>query len=309
MAKDRAKLVRRRHIGAKLETSTGVEVTLANADQLEAIDPKLTFDATATRRQGTGLGQKRAVPGIQSGATTFQTEARNAATEPLALSLLRAAGFKYTSGVYSLQGVGDVGDTATVGLYNDGRFKSLAGVMFNLKITGEVGKPVYFEWSGKGKRQIGATFGPRDLSGLTVAPIAGLPPVVKGITLTVGATSICFSKFELDLQNDVQLRMCGTDPTGVYSAQIVARDPQFKLNPEAKGLSVKNWYDDYENGVEAALSIQIGSGTDGTITIAAGKVQLTMPPEEEDESGILRDAITAQCNETAGDDELTITRA
>lgn len=310
MAKNRAKLTRRKTVGVKIQADTATEETLAGADYLEAFDPSIKFDNTFNKRPGVGLGNRKGVAGAQTGEVSLKTELRNSgsATLPLSATLLTAAGFKNTAGVFSLQGVADVGDVATVGLFQDGEFKSLAGVMFDVKFTGEVGKPVVVEWTGKGKRSTGVA-GPRDLTPITATPMSGTPPVVKGITLTVGGVAYCIEKFEIMMGNKVVLRPCVTDATGYYAAQIVERQITITMDPERKSITTKDFYNDYEVGTEAALSIVIGTGANGTVTIAAGKIQLQQPVEDADGDGIARYALSFQANETAGDDEITVTYA
>lgn len=310
MAKNRSKVMRRKIIAARLEATTGAEETVGQADYVEAFDASLPFDDTFNKRQGVGLGNRAGVAGAQSASPTFKTELRNSgtATPPISAMLLAAAGFKNTGGVFSLQGAADAGDTATIAMNVDGVFVSTAGAVFNVKISGEVGKPVMVEWTGKGKRFTGAA-GPRDVTPIATAPMSGLPPVLKGITATIGAQPYCFSKFELDMGNDVQLRPCATDPTGFLAAQIVGRDPKLTLDPELRSIASKNFYADYEAGTLVPISIAIGAGANGTVTIGMPNAQLAATPTLDDGAGLARQGLTFQACETAGDDEVTITYA
>jgi hypothetical protein len=77
---------------------------------------------------------------------------------------------------------------------------------------------------------------------------------------------------------------------------------------EATLLATKDWYTIHSAKTEAALSLAIGSGSNGVVTIAAPKLQLIDPPKKTIREGILYYTLMYGLNKSAaaGDDELTI---
>lgn len=311
MAKDQAKLTRRRALAFKVEATTGTQEALtASEANIDAIEPNITFDDEGTPRQGASLSSRKRKAGAQSGSIEFRCHLSGSGPSqvPALANLLTCCGFKLNGGTLTPLGPTDVGNTGTFGLYKHGRFKSLFGVMLDFTMTGTRGNPVEVAFTGRGKRAIGSTNGPRDVAMITPSYLSVLPPVLKGCTFTIGSTTYRIPGFELAAGNDVQLRQDITDATGFHAAQVVAHERRLMISPEALPLSTQDWYDVYESETEMSWSAVIGSDAGNIITITAPALQLAQPPEDEDDNGIFRDSLVFQLNQgtDAGDDELEI---
>lgn len=311
MATNGAKLTRRRALAFKVETTTGAQESLTASDAaLDAIEPEIMFDDDSTERESASLSPRSRIPGAQSGTVEFRTYLAGAGITgtPALVDLLTCCGLKNTAGVLTPLTDTDVGNTGTFGLYKHGIFRSLFGVMLDVTFAGERGKPVECRFSGRGKRATGNTHGPRDLAMITPSYQSVIPPVLKGVTFTLGGNSYCIPGFELAFGNDVQLRECIQDATGYKAAQVVSHQRRLTITPEAAALSTIDWYEVYEQGTELALNIVIGSEAHNTITIAAPKLQLAQPPGDEDANGFFRHNLVFQFNmDSTGDDEISIT--
>ena len=306
MPTDGVILVRNRVFAANTETTTGTSIALTGADGVfNVFNPDFKSEIPPSERMGQGsLTRLAPIPGARMGKYTFKTELYNAATTPFIWSrLLLACGFQVTTGVYTP--LTSMLNTLTLGMYqgDSSRFKSIAGAMGNLKITGETGKPAYMDWEFTGKHLAPAT-------ATKIAPTypTTVPARVAGITLSLGgATTYRAGKFELDLGNKVVMRQDVTDITGYRAATITDRNPKFKISVESLPLATHDFFADHLASTTAALSIVIGSGLNGTVTITANNLQLINPPNDEDRDGINLDALEFVCTSTTADSELSLT--
>lgn len=305
MATDGAILVRDRVVAAAIETTTGTAATLAGADgAMNWYDAKISADIPATDRQQAGtLTAPPAVPGARTGKLSGRTEVYNAATAPLSFSrLLLACGFAASTGVYTpLTGSQT---TLTLGVCegSSARLKTALGCMGNVKISGEYGKPSYFNWDFMGKWAATQT-----VTKLVPTLPTTVPARTAGITLTIGGVSYKIGKYELDMGNKCILRQDVTDVTGYHSAYITDRKPLFKVPVEALPFGTIDWWANHLAGTTAALNLVIGSGTNGTVTIAAPAMQHYEPPQDEDRDGTMLDSLNFLLTSTTADGELSIT--
>lgn len=306
MATDGVILWRDRIFAANVEATTGTAIALVGADGVfNAFAPDIKPAIPPTDRMGQGsLTRLAPVPGAREGAYKLRTEVFNAAVAPLSFSrLLLACGFTVSTGVYTPLTAAQT--TLTLGMYQGpttSRFKSLAGAMGNVKISGEYGKPAYFDWDFKGKwvAPAGAT---------KIAPTYPTtnPPRVAAATFTIGGTTYRLGKFEIDLQNKVVMRQDVTDVTGYRAAFITDRNPILRVPIESLPLATHDFFADHLAMTTAALSIVIGTGTNGTVTIAGSNLQLYNPPQDEDRDGINLDALEFVFTSTTADGEMSIT--
>jgi hypothetical protein len=291
----------------KIETTTGTAISLSASDGTQNVfEPAITPDIPYKERRGQGpsYGRIKGTAGARGANVSFKYELHGTNGTPLQLDTLKAAGFSVTSLTATKVSGSATADTLTVGHYRDGsRFKSAAGCMFNLKMTGVQGEPVMVEATGKGVWQAPSTVA-------MIAPtyITTIPPVLVSAVFTVGATAYTIPGFELDCGNNVILRPSINSAAGFIAAYITDHAPTFTISPEALALGTKDWYADYVSGATAALSIVVGGSANNTVTITAPALQLISGIEDEDRDGVLADKLVFGLNKSAaaGDDELVI---
>jgi len=303
-----AKLTRRRYLAAKIETTTGTAESLAAADcAFNAFNHSLKEISPSNQRDGQGsLSPLTPVAGEQSGEFTFITELYadgTAEVPPDLLILFKAAGFSASGAV--LTPVTPQAGTATMGLFNDGRFRSICGASADATLKFVDGKVPQIEW-----KATGVWVDPVDAALPTgVALPTALPFVFKGATFTVGGTAYKIPELEIALNNTVTLRKDATKATGFFASQITGRRITIKFPAEALALATKNWSTDRKANTTYALSLALGTGAGHICTIAAPVLVQTDPPNDKDANGILNDDLSfvAARNSAAGDDELSIT--
>lgn len=304
MATDAPILSRVRVLAAAVETTTGTPASLSGTTAVfNVFDPKLDYQIPPSERQAQGsITALNPIPGARMGKCTFKTEIYNASSPPQWLSvLLVGCGFQALSGnIYSPQT--GAATTITLGLYQAGRLKQLAGAQGNFKITGEYGKPVIIEWEFTGK-WVAPT------STAIIAPTYPTvqPPRFAGATVTYASTAYKQSKLEFDMGNVVSPRQDISDASGYHSFIVTARKPVLKVDPEALLLSTQDFYAGHIAETSYAFSCAIGTVSNNIITIAAGALQLLNPPQDGDRAGILTDDLEFLCTSTTADGELTIT--
>ena len=291
-------------MAAVAETTTGTAAALAAANgAMNVLNHELDEDSPFNDRPGqSALSHLQPVIGEQGGHANFAVEIANDVTPYWATTLLPGCGMVAASGVYSpLTGQQT---TLTIGLYNDGRLKQIAGAQGSWVaklVDGKIGM-MEFKFLGK-------WVAPTSVALIAPTYPTALPPKCTGLTCTIGGTSYKLSEIEIDYQNTVTLRRDITDPTGYHAAFIVDRKVLIKVDPEALPLSTQDWYNIRAANTSLAFSATVGSGAGHQVTFAAPVCTMANPVKDKDSSGTLRDELVfyASRNTAAGDDELTIT--
>lgn len=320
MSLDTTLITRNRVLAAALETTTGTPASLpaASCGLFNAIfDPKITLRQSANDRPGQQYLSPLPVSlNARSGQLSFRSElygSGTAATEPsYATKCMAACGCAIAAGVVTpltAQATNTLA-SATLGLYQAGRQKRIAGAMGNFKVTGKTGSPVYLEWAFEG-----AWMSPKSVaipSAITYPTT--IPPRFAGAAFTLGGQAMRVSQFEFDPGNKLYLR---EDPnavddastpvlTGIRAAIVVDRKPMITIDPESLPLSTLDWFAGHAVGTTYSFTCQIGAVVGNIVTLAASAVQLYNPPEDEDRSGIMADKLQFICTGLA-DAEWSIT--
>jgi hypothetical protein len=300
---------RKRNVAAKLETTQGTAIAIAAADgTLPVFNPALKYAIPMNKRPSPGSASQMAgVPGARSGEFTGQSHVYNAGsgTDPIwASTWLAACGMVGSAGAYSFTTGSSSANTLTMGLYQAGRLKSIAGAAGTAVIKGTAGNPLTIDW-----RFLGKWVAPSATAIIAPTYVTIAPPRFASATITIGGTAYKIAEFELDLGNTLTLVPDPADVTGYAWCVADDRNPMLTVKVMALALGTKDWNADYVAGTEAAFSCAVGSGSNNVVTIAAPKLQLAEMPDDEDNGGYMVDSLKFQLNKNAaaGDDELTIT--
>lgn len=311
MAATAPKLMRQRILAAKIETTTGTAIALSASDAaMNIFDATFEADIESSERRGqSALSPLVPVAGKRVGKAKFKTEivGDGASVTPWWFTFFKACGFTNASGgILSPLSGSSTAPTLTLGLYQDGRFKSIAGASGDFTIMGEVGKPMMCEWDFQGAWQV-----PSDVALITPTYPTVQPVAFQGATLTVGGTAYTISKVAIKANNKIAIRHDATKAGGVLSAVVVDRKITVSIDPEALPFSTQDWYAAQLAGTTYALSLAIGSAQYNTTTIAAPVMALASAPKDGDRDGVLADELEFVCarSASAGDDELTITQS
>jgi hypothetical protein len=131
--------------------------------------------------------------------------------------------------------------TLSIGMYIDGLYKKLRGCAGSFKIIGEAGKAGVIDFTFSGVWQ------PVTSTALVTPTYpTALPMRVANSTMTWGAWSPIFSKFEVDAGNEVYLRpsqaSTGSDGSGLAAACIVNRKVVGTFDPESVVTGTYDYY-------------------------------------------------------------------
>lgn len=306
-------LRKRRILAAKVETTVGTAISLSASDATyNVFDTEIQDDSDNDMRDGqSAFSSLPSVPSQKVGTVKFKTELIGGSSAPAWMStLLSGCGVVMSTLVGSFQtnppGSGGV-KTLTLGVYEDGLFKSICGAMGNAVFTFTAGKRVMIEWTFKG-----CWVAPSDVALITPTYNTVAPIRFISSSLTWNSTwTPRVAEMTLDFGNDVQMREDGASAGGLLSAVIVGRKPIVKMDPEAtllaSGSGIADVHGLRASRTESTLSWSCTSGAT-TVAFSAPKAQITKITEA-DRNGIQVDQVEFQLNRSAaaGDDELTIT--
>lgn len=299
-----ALLHKRRVMAFADEVTPGTAVSLTSATCF-CFDPTIQAEIPMHKRVATGsLSQLPAIPGGYRAKLTFSVElcGGGSSVPPVWAELLAYCGMTVSSNVWSFTSSTASYKTATIGIYEDGRFKTMKGCMGTWSLEGKAGEPlmVKFEFTG-------VWIGPTDAALPALPAFAVIPPRFASATLTVGSYQPKVSKFSLEAGNTVALIEDVSSVAAYSRAIVVDRNCKGKMDPLAELIATYDAYGLWIAGTTAALSVVVGSVTDNTITIAAPYLQ-----KENIQEGNRNDMTTDDwdfiCASTsAGDLELSIT--
>ncbi|HSZ58509.1 MAG TPA: hypothetical protein VK797_22775 [Tepidisphaeraceae bacterium] len=318
MAFDPNLLVRNRVFGAKLEATTGVVVTPGSSDcQLfsAVFDPKITPDIKPNVRQGQQyLSKLLTIPGARAGKATFRTEFFSTAGAPAWASLLLPAcglgpGTSSPFSPFTPTPASPI-NTISIGLFQAGRLKLLAGCAGDFVIRAQAGNPIYFEWTFDGVWQSPSTTA---IPGGITYPTT-IPPRFAGVTVTVGGQSMRFPNFEFHSGNKLYLRQdqsavdSASTPvgTGFRGGIVTDREPLIRIAPESYLLSTLDFF--AAHTAQTTYNFAFTAGPAGNqLQFSAPKAQLNNPPQDEDREGVMADTLEFIATRTSGDDDYSLT--
>ena len=313
MAVSRALLRRRRVFAAKLETTTGDEIGLFDADgAINAYDRELEPSIEMTTREMQGsMSNLSAVPGARQGTLNVTTHMHGSDSEsnPLwATTLLAASGWTAAADTYSPDSTSTA--TLTAALFEDGNKRVLFGAKADWSWVFRAGQPVECNWTLTGKYKE-----PHAASMITPTFPSVIPPRFASATMTLAGVAYKISELTIAANNNVVMREDATsddddsrsnDGTGFAAAEITNRAVTITIDPEEVGYATQNWSSEWIDGAELAMSIVVGSTANNIMTITAPKVQVSNV-QPLDRNGILAETLTFTANDNGtGDDELTI---
>ncbi len=173
---------------------------------------------------------------------------------------------------------------------------------FQLSVEG-AGKLAYLNFTAEGKatKPIDAVL----FSGVTLPTV--LPESFLLGQVSAGNDLLTVDGFSFDLANTLARRPSANDATGIISYRITDRKPTITIAPEAGLESAKDFFNEYDTGVEFGFFAQIGQTATQRIALAAPNAIWSGLPSG-DRDGIETYEATLELNgsESDGDDEFIL---
>lgn len=150
--------------------------------------------------------------------------------------------------------------TLTIGLYEDGRYKQIAGASGTFTITLSRGQPVQIEFTFTG-----IFSDPSDVAILTPTFPTINPMRFKGTTVSLTVDSVEYnpkvSEISLDAGNTMTMLPDANQSSGYQYAMVTDRNPTGNIDPESELVATNAPYAALYDHTEYALHIELqGSG-------------------------------------------------
>jgi len=306
-------LKRLRTLAAKVESTNGTAESLTAAEGVfNAYDLMVQADIEVEERQAQGsFDYLVGSPGARRGSVSFKTDVGwdGSALPAWASVLFPACGYVESSQVFTPQSEapGSNVKTVTIGGFQAGRRKFLAGAVGNFRIVCPTGRMVTIEWEFQGVWQAVTD---QTLIAPTYPTSAALRFGSGVVTYNSVAQKV--ENVTFDAGNEIKILEDPSTASGFSYGIITSRRPVITLNPESQLVATEDRYGDWIAGNEYAFSCAIDGPTglvsNGSITIAAPKAQV-FNVQEGDRDGVEIDEVELRCNKNAAnkDQDVSIT--
>lgn len=300
-------------MAAKVETTVGTAESLTATEGVyNAYDIECNGEIEIEERESQGsFNYLPGVSGAQKGKMSFKTDVGwDGSTIPAWASvLLTCCGFVESSQVFTprSEALGSNVKSATIGIFQNGRYKKLAGAVGNFKIVCTSGKMVTIEWEFQGVWQAVT-----DTAIIAPTYPTATPSRFGSATVTYNAIDQIVESVTFDAGNEIIMREDPSTAAGYISGLVVSRKPMITFNPESVLVATQDVYGYWLSGAEYAFSCAIDGPTgivsNGSITIAAPKAQV-VNVQGGDRNKLLVEEIELCCNKngSTADQEASIT--
>ena len=305
-----------RTLAAKVETTNGTAESLtASEGAFNAYDVMVQAEIEVEERPGqASFDSLVGSPGARKGSISFKTDVGwDGTTVPTWASvLLPGCGYVESTQVYypTSEAPGSNVKTLTIGAFQNGMYKVLAGAVGNFKMTMPAGRMVTIDWEFQGVWQ------PVTDSAI-IAPTYPTDAALRfgSATVTWNAVAQKVEQVTFDSGNEIHLLEDASTAAGYCYGIITGRRPVITFNPESELVAADNGSDKYGDwiaGNEYAFSCAIdgptGTSSNGSITLAAPKGQI-FNVQESDRNGVQVDEVELRCNKSGAnlDQDVSIT--
>lgn len=319
-----APLARKVQLAAKVEATAGSAETLAAADAGILVEnvvftPGIVMLDRNPLRDS--LSRYSSVPGSGIATLTFRCEVKGsgtATTPPAMGKFLRACGMTESvetgAVVYALTSTSSLVPTLTMAKYNDDRRWLLYGARGNVSFEGVANTIMWANFTFTG---IYSEFDYK--ASLTSIDYEDtVPPIFRNTTTTFNFgesyTTSCYSRFTLDLANEVILRENANAASGLSYATITGRDPGGTFDLDVPAISVDtdpaitpNFMTKMTTPTTGAMSLVVGSTAGNRMSIAAPAMQVVSINDAERGAISVHDLTYKLRIGTLDDDELVLT--
>lgn len=294
---------------AKIEVIYNTDpVPTAVADAILVSNLQLNWPTEVHDRDLISNSQSPFAPlhGRKYGQLTFDVELKGSGAAGTAADwgpLLRACGFGeiiVTSISVTYAPISASFESITIYAYRDGLLYKFTGCMGNVAKRFPAGKPAMlsFTFTGHAVEQADVPL-PSPTVDITV------PAVVKNASFTIDSYAAVLSALNLDMGNRVIIPDDVNAAEGYGEVKISGRTAQGSMDPEATLVATHDFWSDWEDGTQMALSIVVGSVAGNIATFTAPKV-VYREFNEGERDGIYTLDLPFTAARNIGDDEVSL---
>lgn len=290
-------LKRKTVFAAKVEASNGVAESLTNAEGgYNAYDVSIvpTIALERRERQGTFASNPH-VPGARMGRCTFKTDFAWDGLSPLPAwltTLLSGCGYVNSGGTITprSEAPGSNVKTLTIGAFQDGYYRRIAGAVGTFKITFPTGRPIVFDWDFQGQYI--------DEEDETI--IAPTYPTAKPIrfanaTVELNNVAMRVESVVFDAANEIKLLEDASTVTGYKFGVVVDRVPKVTINPESVLAATQNRWAAWIDATSWAFELDVPGPGDSVFTLDFDNAQI-INKQPADRGKIMVDQIDLVAN-------------
>ena len=294
-------LKRVRTIAAAVEAAIGTPETLAAAQGVyNAYDIAINASIEVEQREAQGsFDRLSGVAGARQGTMAFKTDIYIGAVMPAWASVLfPACGYVATGAVFTPRSKAPGTTTAdprtvTIGVFEDGFYKRLAGATGNFKIVYPSGKKAFIEWEFQGVWQA-----PANATLIEPTYPTDLPIRFATGTATYNMVDLQVENITFDAGNEIVYREDPTTAAGYISTLITDRMPKITANPESVLTGTQDRFAMWLAATEAAFAITLAGPDSSALVLSAPKAQI-VNNQEGDRSKLQVDDLEFSCNKNA----------
>jgi len=302
---------------AKEESTYGTDSTpTPAANAIDAKDIKISYPGEVLERPMERASLSPVAPKIGKHyiEVTFTCELKGSGSQGVAPAigdLLEACGFAETvsagsSVLYKPASTGH--KSVTIYVYDiqaetgNSRLHKLTGARGNVNFVFEAGQIARLEFTFQGLYNI-----PTDVSTPDSASYESTtPPIVESSNFTLNSVdSLVVQSININMANELHPGDDINAAAGIKNIGIVGRKPNGSFNPEAVLLATYDFWTDWVNANQRALSLVVGSAAGNKCTISAPKVSIDTITEG-DRGGRRIEDIPFKLNVDSGDDEIEL---
>lgn len=303
---------------AKRESSYGVDPTpslAANAIQVTGLRRNYSGEIFERNLQKATMSQDAPILGKRLMEIAFSMFLKGSGTPGTAArigDLLRACALSETlvgGSSYAYSPTSETQDSVTLYIYdvnvagNNFKKQVITGCRGNAVLTLDNGVPAKLDFSFRGLYAV-----PTDVSDPGSPTYEStLPPIVESAGASYNSVStLVIQQLMLDFANGLVEQDDINSAGGLKGFAITSRKPNGRITPEAVLVATTDWYSDWINSTQRAITAQVGSTNGNKIAISIPKA-VVENIAEEDRNGILAESIPFRCALNSGDDEFSIT--
>jgi hypothetical protein len=295
--------------------AAAVETTIGTAESLTAtealfnaydVDIQASIEVEGREDPGT-MNSLTGVASLRMGAVKFKTDIWVGITShpQWASVLFPACGYVASTNVYTprSEAPGANVKTVTIGVFENGLYKKLAGAVGKFTINMPTGKKAFIDWEFQGVWQA-----PTDSALIAPTNPTTIPMRFASATCTWGGVAMQVANVTVDSGNEIVMREDPTTAGGYISALITNRAPKITADPESVLVATDDRFGQWIANTEAALAFSMAGASSAAFAIAVPKAQL-VNNQEGNRNRLQTDQLewSANKNGTTKDQEISIT--